>query len=254
MGRILRLALLLLGSGQSLFPSEQWLRISSSNFELYTTAGEKKGREAVLYFEQVRGLFQRLANSKSAGPATPVRIIAFDSEKQYRPYSVNEFATAFYLGARDRDYIVMKSIAPENYPTAIHEYFHLIVKHSGLVLPMWLNEGLADVYSTLEPHGKHMRMGDVIPGHMQQLRSTDWLTLEALLSIGHDSPYYNERDKASIFYSESWALAHMLFLSDGYRNKFFDFLDLIKAGTPSRVALERAFGKSPDDVIKDLEQ
>ena len=39
--------------------AEQWLKLQSSHFELYTTAGEKKGREAVLYFEQVRDFFQR---------------------------------------------------------------------------------------------------------------------------------------------------------------------------------------------------
>ena len=55
----LKLAVLLLalGSTQPIFAAEQWLKIKSSNFELFTTAGEKKGREAILYFEQVRGLF-----------------------------------------------------------------------------------------------------------------------------------------------------------------------------------------------------
>src|SRR5579862_6035666 len=129
MSRNSLVAALLLACGHTLSAAEQWLRIGSPNFELYTTAGEKKGREAILYFEQVRGLFQRLAKSKNGGPATPVRIIAFDSEKGYKPYRINDFATAYYLGARERDYIVMRSIAPENYPVAIHEYFHLIAKH-----------------------------------------------------------------------------------------------------------------------------
>src|ERR1700720_4695592 len=115
----LKLAVLLaLGSTQPTFAAEQWLKIKSSNFELFTTAGEKKGREAILYFEQVRSLFNKLAKSGS-GPVTPVRIIAFNSEKEYKPYRFNESADAYYQGSRERDYIVMKSIAPENYPVAI---------------------------------------------------------------------------------------------------------------------------------------
>jgi hypothetical protein len=43
----------------ALFPplapaAEPWLKLTSSHFELYTTVGEKLGREALLYFEQVR--------------------------------------------------------------------------------------------------------------------------------------------------------------------------------------------------------
>ena len=59
----LKLALLLtLSSAQAVFAAEQWLKIKSSNFELFTTAGEKKGRETILYFEQVRSLFGKLTN------------------------------------------------------------------------------------------------------------------------------------------------------------------------------------------------
>ena len=77
-----KLAILLaLGSTLPIVAAEQWLKIKSSNFELFTTAGEKKGREAILYFEQVRSLFGKLTKS-GAVPTLPVRIIAFgiDSE------------------------------------------------------------------------------------------------------------------------------------------------------------------------------
>src|SRR5712692_6176956 len=75
--------------------ADQWLKLKSSHFELYTTAGEKKGREAILYFEQVRDFFSKAL--KQSKPAAPVRIIAFSSEKEYKPFRPNEFASAFYL-------------------------------------------------------------------------------------------------------------------------------------------------------------
>ena len=84
--------------------AEQWLKLQSSHFELYTTAGEKKGREAVLYFEQVRDFFQRTRGESKAIPSTPVRIIAFRSDKEFEPYRFNTAATAFYLEGYDRDY------------------------------------------------------------------------------------------------------------------------------------------------------
>ena len=33
--------------------AQPWLKLTSSNFELFTTAGEGKGREVLLYFEQL---------------------------------------------------------------------------------------------------------------------------------------------------------------------------------------------------------
>src|SRR5258708_3711981 len=133
-----------------LFGAEQWVKLTTPNFELYTTAGEKKGREAILYFEQVRSFFLQASESKRVSEF-PVRIVAFRGEKQYQPYRINEFATAYFTRGRDRDYIVMQDVLSEHYPTAIHEYTHLILRHSGITPPPWLNAGLAELYSTLRP-------------------------------------------------------------------------------------------------------
>ncbi len=231
--------------------ADQWTRIQSANFELFTTAGEKKGLEAVLYFEQVRQLFANVSASKKA-PTLPVRIIAFRSDKEFEPYRVNEFAAAYYLGGHDRNYIVMKSIASEHYPVAIHEYVHLIVRHSAPGLPPWLNEGIADLYSTLRPRGAKTVVGDLLPGRVQTLATQKWLTLDQLAAVDHASPYYNEKSKAGIFYAESWALTHMLALSQQYRPKFPQFLQAIASGATAAAAFEQHYGKTLPEVQRDL--
>jgi Flp pilus assembly protein TadD len=251
----LKLAVLLLALGSTLplFAAEQWLKIKSSNFELFTTAGEKKGREAILYFEQVRSLFSKLTKSGTI-PTLPVRIVAFRSEKEYTPYRINDSATAYYLSGQDRDYIVMRGIDPELYPVALHEYTHLIVKHVGLPLPTWLNEGLADVYSTLKPSGKKVMAGEIYPGRYHELQTGMWLDLETLIAVDHKSPLYNEKQKAGMFYAESWALTHMLYLSDEYWKKFSQFLSLIKADGSQAAVFQQVYGKSLTQVQADLEQ
>jgi hypothetical protein len=75
--------------------AEQWLKLKSSHFELYTTAGERKGREALLYFEQGRDFFSRTRSSNNCVPSMPVRIIAFRSEKVFATYRINDRAIGF---------------------------------------------------------------------------------------------------------------------------------------------------------------
>ena len=245
------LLLLLLFLASPARPASPWLRITSANFELYTNAGEKKGREAILYFEQVRALFDKLAKSKDT-PALPVRIIAFQSETEYEAYRSSDSADAFYVSGQDRDYIVMKSIASQFYPVAIHQYVHLLIKHSGLDLPVWLNEGLAEVYSPLKAVGSQVQLGDILFGRVYELKNNKWLDFPTLLSVDRNSPLYDEKQKAGIFYSESWALTHMLSLSNEYSKKFPDFLGLIKAGDSQAAVFEKIYGKTLSELQEEL--
>ena len=234
--------ILLAFSHWPLYAAEQWVKLTTPHFELYSAAGEKKGREAILYFETVRSFFLEQSPSKKM-PDFPVRIVAFRGEKQYQPYRVSESAFAYYVQGRNRDYIVMQDILSDHYPAVIHEYVHLIVEHSGLKLPIWLNEGLAELYSTLQPIGKKVSFGDIIPGRAQVLVSNPLIRLEVLTAVTHDSPLYNERNKAGMFYAESWALTHMLFFAPEYRAGFPKMVAEINAGKPADDACQTAFGK-----------
>jgi len=247
----------ILAIGLALFPAlplaaaDEWVKLKTPHFELMTTAGEKKGREAILYFEQVRSFFLQASPSKRA-PEFPVRIVAFRSEKQYKPYRINESAIAYYTASRNRDYIVKQDISSEHYPVAIHEYTHLIIEHSGLHLPLWLNEGWAELYSTLRPKGKQAVVGELIPGRVRTLYSGSWLPLEVLGTVDHNSPLYNERDRASVFYAESWLLMHMLFLAPGYSPNFTKFAVAVGSGKSLADACQSALAKPLPEVEQDL--
>ena len=237
--------------GSGAFAAE-WLKLTSPNFEMFTTANERKGREAILYFEQVRDLFLRIRPGSLVKPL-PVRLIAFQNEKEFRRFRFNEFSVAYYLGGDTRDYIVMQDISAERYPVAVHEYSHLLVKHAGLKLPRWLDEGWADVNSTVHPVGGQVTIGNVIPGRAQLLGQTKWMPLDTLTKVDFESAEYNEKTKAGIFYAQSWLLTHMLYLSDGYRPKFSAFVTKLANGSSSEEAFREIYGKSLVEVTKDLE-
>jgi hypothetical protein len=122
----------------------RWIRMKSANFEMYSSAGPRSTRDTIREFEQVRGFFLQALGSSPAKPI-PVRLVTFGSTKEYEPYRMNEFAIAYYQETLDRDYIVMSRSGSDTFPIAVHEYVHLLVRHSGLKLPPWLNEGLAEL-------------------------------------------------------------------------------------------------------------
>ena len=88
--------------------------MTSSNFEMYTTAGERSARDTLRYFEQARSFFtQTMPNLQKE---SAVRIVAFSSVKEYEPYRFNDYATAYYHPTADRDYIVMSHTGAKLFP------------------------------------------------------------------------------------------------------------------------------------------
>jgi hypothetical protein len=60
-----------------------WIRMRSPHFEMYSSAGEHPTRDALAYFEQVRGFFLQTLGRDTV--TQPVFIVAFGSKKQYEP-------------------------------------------------------------------------------------------------------------------------------------------------------------------------
>ena len=239
--------------GVSLFAAEtRWLRLKSPSFEMYSSASDRNARETLKYFEQVHAFFAQ-AMGALPGTVLPVRIIGFSSKKEYDPYSPNNAAIAYYQGTPRIDYIVLSQTGPEVFPVAVHEYVHLVTRHAGLKLPPWLNEGLAEFYSTLKPLGDKIVLGDLIVGRYRALLHEKWVPLSVIVKADHNSPFYNEKSQAGSLYNEGWALVHMLVLKDEYRSGFSKFLRESSAGTPTEEALLKVYGKSVDQVDHELD-
>lgn len=237
----------------SLQAEPRWIVMRSENFEVYSSAGERATRETLQHFERVRGFFEQ-ASPGTSQPEFLIRVVVVSDRKEYEALRPNNFAIAYYLSGRLREYIVIGNAAVQAFPVAVHEYVHLLARQAGLNYPPWLNEGLAELYSTLKPYGGKIMVGDIINGRMQALQSEKWPPLKEILEAAKDSPYYNEKDRAGKLYNIGWALTHMLSLSDDYRRGFGDVMKLIQAGTASEAALAKVYGKDLKQIEGDLER
>lgn len=232
-------------------PSSSWSLARSEHFELYFQAEDARARSAVLWFEQLHAFFQQHTGLDFDNRPS-VRVIAFRSTKEYEPYRLRPSSDAYYVGTESRDYIVMPALDAGEFATAAHEYAHLILRASGLQLPPWLNEGLAEFFSTLRISGHDWNLGGDLPTRSQCLRANSWMPLPHLLTFPAEFPIRENRDEVAVFYAQSWKLAEMLVLSPEYGPRFQALLAAVTSGIPSPQAMANVYSKPLDAIARDL--
>lgn len=232
-------------------PAPTWTLARSEHFELYSQGGDANARSALLWFEQLRAFFQQ-QTGLNLNRRAPVRVIAFGSESEYRPYRLRSTSDAYYIGSESRDYIVMRTLGAGEFAIAAHEYAHLILHASGLQLPPWLNEGLAEFFSTLRLSDRGWSLGGDLPARSQVLRRDTWMPLSQLLTLPVESPLREDRDKAALFYAQSWKLTEMLVIAPEYRPQIQALIAALTSGTPSLQTMTKVYAKPLDTIAQDV--
>jgi tetratricopeptide (TPR) repeat protein len=235
---------------------DHWTVAQNSHFEIYSQSGDEAVRKAFTWFEQLRAFFEQnglLGAGFNDQDRPALHVIGFRSEREYEAFRLHPAADAYYVSDGTRDYIVMEALQPRNFDTAAHEYTHYVLHVSGLKLPAWLNEGLAEFFSTLRLNGGGYEVGGNLPARTQSLRRNGWLPLGELLELTSETSMPDTRKGASIFYAESWALVDMLITSPQYAGHFHELVSRLSAGSNGTQALREIYGKPQDEIRKDLE-
>jgi TPR repeat protein len=220
--------LMAFASGGALAEGPRWIEVKSPNFVVISDAKESEARRVAFQFEQIRALFAQQWPWARLGSGRPFVILAARNEnslKQLLPEFWESKDRArpdgIFLGGADRSYAVLRVDAREAiedgeyyrnpYHVIHHEYVHLLLNLNFEQVPTWLNEGLAEYWGDTIVEGGQVSKGLPIPGHLWLLQNRTLLPTQTLLEVEPGSPFYNENDKASVFYAQSWALVHYLF-------------------------------------------
>jgi hypothetical protein len=247
-----RKSLVVLLAVTALSAESSWRLTRSEHFEVYSQSDDATGRSILFEFEQLRAFFLEHA-AFDLGPLPPVRVIAFGSEKEYEPYRLRSTSDAYFVGTEGRDYVVMTFPSASHSTIAAHEYAHLVLHASRAGLPPWLDEGLAEFYSTIRTGEHATEVGGDLPARSQTLRRRSWMPLAELVSSPADAPVRQNRDGAELFYAQSWALTEMLLRSPEYAPGFQQVLSAARSGEPSLEAFARVYAKSPEEITRDLQ-
>lgn len=230
-----------------------WISLRSPNYLFVGDAAAADMQQIARRFEQFRAVFTAQFPAAGLNSPVPTVVVVFRNEEGYKPFRPLyqnrpvDFAGYFQSGL-DVNYVALPAggSGREAYAKIFHESVHLLIDSRARRMPDWLNEGLALYYSTFELSDADGRavIGRPIAEYLRTLRTRGLLPLATLFAIERDSADYNEADKSSLFYAESWALAHYLISGHGGRRQLqiLRFLELCAAGVPPEEGFRKGFG------------
>lgn len=245
--------------------TDTWLSLRSRNFFLVGNASEREMRRVALRLEQFRHAFSQLASRANFDSPVPTTVIVFKNDSSFRPYKPlynNRPASlaGLFQSGEDMNYIALAvggGVGNDPFSIIFHEYVHLLTRNNMANVPAWFSEGLAEYYSTFEVSDgdRRVTLGRPISNHVLFLqREGRLMRLTDLFAVNHDSPFYNERDRRSVFYAQSWALVHYLMMRDEgqHRAQLARFLDLLNTNRPVEESVREAFQMDYATLERDL--
>lgn len=263
-----------------------WLEVHSAHFTVITDAGEKKGREVALRFEQMRAAFGVLLGKERLNQSIPLTILAFRNDKSYYQVAplVHVPALApggpdtyqpidvpgFFLPGDDQDFIVLNLFEEESWRAVAHDFAEMLLSYNYPPAQGWFDEGLAEYFSSIRVDNKQVELGgdpelrlslseDLVgnqhatqpPKSLTELLGAQvWLPLPDLFALKHDPSARNRGTHHTLYYAESWIVMHYLLHEKKLpeTGAYFDFV--LNQHVPVEEAIQKAYGMSSAEMEK----
>ena len=228
--------------------SEKWRRYQSPHFELFSANRDYQSREMLHNLELLRALFFDTFKIKEREPLE-LSIYYFADKDDFFKYVSpglrgNENLAGYHMSHPDRATIVVSPAWDDELARHVifHEYIHYLIRISGEDPPLWYNEGVAELYSSIEIGSDFLEIGRPLPWHLMNLRENELLPLENLFAVDRSSSIYNTGTHSGDFYAEAWALLHFWYYGKSKldHEKVSAFMNYIRNETnPSDPELRR---------------
>jgi hypothetical protein len=233
--------------------TDSWVEVRTPHFQIVTNSNEKEGRRVARQFEGMRAVFQKVFPDAALDSAAPILVLAVQDKAAMDALEPDQYLAngqlrlvGLFVSAHERNYVLILLNAPGTHPygAVYHEYAHFVFSLTHQWMPVWFSEGIAEFYQNTEILDDEVRLGKGDPNIQYVLEHNPLLPLPTLLAVDHHSPYYHERDKGSMFYAESWALAHYLKDKDDRDGTHLltDYLAVLRTNPDPVAAATQTFG------------
>lgn len=239
-----------------------WFAARTAHFNVFSCGETQSVFKVAAQFEQFCEAYSSLAGAQAVA-SPPISVIVFPDHESMKPFlplyhGQPENLAGFFTHDSDENLIVLSLPGAHadnaQFNVIFHEYTHLLLRRNDRIWPLWLKEGMAEIYSTFATSGHNAYIALPIEHHLQLLESKPLLPLVELFAVNNDSPDYNERDRQGLFYAESWLLAQFLTAGDNpvLKARFRQFTPLLQQGQLPLQAFTNALQISLPALEKEL--
>lgn len=226
--------------------ASSFVSVATPGLELLSDAGPAEAAGLSVRLQRFAAALRGFVPATPAGPAGTV-VLALRDRDLFRELTPRRDGTAvelagFFQGAGEHRFVVVDLGSADAGRVALHEMTHLVLGGALPAEPVWLSEGLAELFSTLVvPEEGPPRVGEPIEAHVRLLRARGLLPLEAVLRTDYGSETYLRGPERGRFYAQCWLLAHWLLVErDDGPAALARLTSAVARGTPAVEALPAA--------------
>jgi tetratricopeptide (TPR) repeat protein len=224
-----------------------WIRISSGHFSVVTDADEKKGRDVVVRFEQMRAVFGLLLARDRINLAEPLDIIALKSDDEYSRVVPNRQGlamAAFFVPGEDRNYFVLNLSQEESWRAISYDFARVFLNYNYPPTQPWFDEGFAQYFASLRLDDKQGQIGESTKSFTERLSAPTWLAIPDLFTTRSVLSAGPESCEHGLFCAQSWIVMHYL-LNRNQLPETGTYFDLVEnQRLPVEEAIQKAYGMS----------
>ena len=232
---------------------EVWLQAESPSFRVIGNISAKKLVEIAETLERFRSTLLQLKPNASPISPVPTLFIAFANDRAFDPYKgspdsdevkwVGTFQTSQF-----GNFFAVNAFPDRGNGMAVvfKGYTGHFIGSNYPLTPLWLREGLAEVYSTFRIEGEVADIGRPSVESLKQLRASPFMPLREILAMTAASPGYAGANRSN-FSAQCWVLVHyLLYGSADGQLRTGEFLRRLEGGEPQSTAFLGAFGVEMD--------
>jgi len=135
---------------------DRWIQVATRNFTLFSNASDEFAVDIGLSLESLRQVLAGLQPDRTLNSPAPTLIYVFNDRRNFEPFKPRYRGKAAnvdgqFLGDEDANLVGLGAVRGDHtHHVVYHEYLHVFTHDNMPNLPTWLDEGLAEYYSTFE--------------------------------------------------------------------------------------------------------
>jgi len=229
-----------------------WTKIETPWFTVMSELSERRTRAWATEFEIYRRGLEKLVPLESS-QVEPVTVVLFSSDRRFNAYKPLENGkpaklAGYFVRMPGRNILALgvEGARDDTRELIYHEGVHWYLSGLDQRLPLWMEEGLGELFGTFVLSGSTFTIGANRPYYTRHVGIAKAMPFAQLSASRAGELQFNGKhgDHSQLFYAQSWAAVHDLVCSEGSNGweKLKIYLQLAPTSDDPEKNFETTFG------------